>query len=119
VGGPLAGGFSRPYIFVDIDVDFDTFEKHHREFFERHVEWVLSRSGYRARHIHIERSTNNHVHAYILLDRPVTDPEEYLHLMAAMWADPGLCSISYFRLKAFGDPMVKSFFLKRRPRRDK
>lgn len=108
--------FEKVVVFVDIDIDYDKFMKHIYEFYERHINWVLRLLGYEAEHIDIQRSTNNHVHVFIRLNKPVRDPYEYLHLMASLWADPGLCSISYFRLKAFGDPLVKAFHRKIRPR---
>jgi hypothetical protein len=80
-------------------------------FYLEHIDLILSKFNLRPLSVEFYRSTNGNTHVKVKLDREV-DYRTYLHLMLALGSDIGLVSISLRRLRAFGDPLVKQFYLK-------
>jgi len=106
---------SKNVLLIDIDFNYDNFNKYLKDFYVKHVSLILEKFGLRAESIVIKESTNHNTHVMIKLDKEV-DYETMLHLMLALGSDIGLVSISLMRLKNYGDPLVKQFSRKLRVR---
>lgn len=105
-------------LLIDIDMDYDAFMKYLHKFYLEHISIVLANFGLTPVAIEIKRSTNNHVHVKVKIDKEV-DYETYLHLLLALGCDVGLVSIGLTRYKLVGDPLIKQFYKKVRPQKKK
>ncbi len=106
---------SKNVLLIDIDFNYDNFNKYLKDFYVKHVSLILEKFGLRAESIVIKESTNHNTHVMIKLDKEI-DYETMLHVLLALGCDLGLVSVSLMRLKGFGDPLVKQFSKKVRPR---
>jgi hypothetical protein len=100
-------------LLIDLDFNYNEFKKHFLSFYLEHVNLILSKFNLKPLSIEHYPSTNGNTHIKILLDKDV-DCKTYLHLLVALGCDLGLVSISDFRLKAFGNPLIKQFYFKER-----
>jgi len=102
-------------LLIDIDFNYDNFNKYLKDFYMKHVSLILEKFNLKAESVVVKKSTNGNTHIMIKLDKEI-DYETMIHVLLALGCDLGLVSVSLMRLRGFGDPLVKQFSKKVRPR---
>jgi len=101
---------------IDIDVEFDDFMNYYINSWIEHLRFIDKLINLRVCSIDVLRSTNNHVHIFVFVERKLSEYER-IHLQYALGDDIGRFNLSLSRLLEWGRPYDKIFWKKLRNRK--